>query len=118
MWDIRRFCLLDQFPARRRVVIQFQFRDAPRGERSWWLVVEKRVADLCRDDPGHEVTIIVDATVRALTDIWTGDSDPARELRAGTMRLLGSDDDRRALWRWIGRSLFAPTRAKKGPGSS
>ena len=40
----------------------------PRGERLWWLVVENRTTDLCRDDPGHEVTVIVDTTVRALTE--------------------------------------------------
>ena len=54
------------------------FTDAPRGERLWWLVVENRTADLCRDDPGHEVTVVVESTVRALTEVWTGDSDPAR----------------------------------------
>ena len=66
MWDIRRFAQLDKFPAGERVVIHFQFTDAPRGERLWWLVVEDRTADLCRDDPGHEVTVEVESTVRAL----------------------------------------------------
>src|SRR6185436_14549420 len=84
MWDIRRFAHMDRFPAGRRTVIQFNFTDAPKGERHWWLVVENRVADLCRDDPGHELTVIVEATVRALTEVWTGDSDPADEIRAGT----------------------------------
>lgn len=110
MWDIRRFSRVDLFPPRRRVVIQFRFRDAPPGEREWWLVVEKGVADLCRDDPGEDVTLVIDSTVRALTEIWTGDSDPEREASMGALRLLGADSDRRALWRWLGRSMFAPTR--------
>src|SRR5688572_19094732 len=57
MWDIRRFARLDQFPSDRRVVIHFVFSDARAGERFWWLVVENGTADLCRDDPGHEVTV-------------------------------------------------------------
>jgi DNA-binding HxlR family transcriptional regulator len=110
MWDIRRFALLDKFPAGKRVVIQFRFRDAPRGERQWWLVVEDRTADLCRDDPGHEVTVVVESTVRALTEIWTGDSDPDQEIRQGTLSVLGAGSNGQTLWRWLGRSMFAPTR--------
>ena len=75
MWDIRRFAHMERFPAGRRTVIHFRFTDAPKGERLWWLVVDNRVADLCRDDPGHELTVIVESTVRALTEVWTGDSE-------------------------------------------
>lgn len=109
MWDLRRFARLDQFP-QRRVVIHFHFRDARAGEKRWWLVVENGVADLCRDDPGYELTLIVDSGVRALTEIWTGDSDPAREIGAGRLRVTGAERDARSLWRWLGRSTFAETR--------
>ncbi len=111
MWDIRRFVRLEEFPADRRVVIHFQFRDAKVRERQWWLVVENGEADLCRDDPGHELTLIVESTVRALTEIWTGDSDPEREIAAGRLQVIGTDRNARRLWRWLGRSAFAPTRA-------
>ena len=112
MWDIRRFAQVDKFPAGRRVVIHFRFSDAPRGERAWWLVVENRVTDLCRDDPGHEVTVVVDATVRALTEVWTGDSDVEQEIRAGALRVHGAGRHGQQLWRWLGRSMFAPTRMR------
>src|SRR6186713_1912144 len=71
MWDIRRFARIEEFPAGQRTVVHFRFRDAPSAERLWWLVVEDGTADLCRDDPGHEVAVIVESTVRALTEIWT-----------------------------------------------
>jgi DNA-binding HxlR family transcriptional regulator len=109
MWDIRRFAQVDKFPAG-RVVIHFRFSDAPRGERQWWLVVENRVTDLCRDDPGHEVTVLVESTVRALTEVWTGDSDPETEIRAGTLSVQGAGRNGQQLWRWLGRSIFATTR--------
>ena len=60
------------FPAERRTVVQFRFSDARPGERSWWLVMENGEIDLCRDDPGHDVTLIVESSVRALTEIWNG----------------------------------------------
>jgi DNA-binding HxlR family transcriptional regulator len=110
MWDVRRFAQLDRFPKDRRVVIHFRFTDAPRGEREWWLVVENNTTDLCRDDPGHEVTVIVESTVRALTEIWTGDSDPDKEIRTGQLRVEGAGRGGQTLWRWLGRSMFAPTR--------
>jgi len=110
MWDIRRFLKLDQFP-RGRTVIQFAFADARPRERRWWLVVEKGSADLCRDDPGHELTLIVESTVRALTEVWTGDADALAEVRAGRVNVIGPDTEARALWRWLGRSLFASSRA-------
>ena len=111
MWDIRRFVHLDEFPPDRRVVVQFRFTDAPRGERSWWLVVDGQVADLCRDDPGHELTLIVESSVRALTEIWTGDRATSEVLRSGDLRVQGLSRDAKALWRWLGRSAFAETRA-------
>lgn len=110
MWDIRRFARLEEFPAGRRVVINFRFRDAPRGERAWWLVVENGTTDLCRDDPGHEVTVVVESTVRALTEVWTGDTNPEKEIGAGNLSVLGAGRGGQQLWKWLGRSMFAPTR--------
>ena len=110
MWDIRRFSRIEEFPPG-RVVIHFSFTDARRGEKEWWLVVDARVADLCRDDPGHEVTVVVESTVRALTEVWTGDSDPETQIGLGQLKVLGAGRHGRSLWRWLGTSLFAPTRA-------
>jgi DNA-binding HxlR family transcriptional regulator len=109
MWDIRRFAHRELFP-RERTVIQFQFSDARAGERRWWLVAKDGDIDLCRDDPGHEVTLIVDSTVRGLTEIWSGDRTPEEVVRAREVRVLGNARDARSLWRWIGVSGFAPTR--------
>jgi len=110
MWDIRRFARVDQFPSGRRTVVHFRFRDAPAGECLWWLVVMDGNADLCRDDPGHDLTVIVESTVLALTEIWSGDSDPADQIRAGALAVQGAGAQGQLLWRWLGRSMFAPTR--------
>lgn len=119
MWDIRRFVRLEEFPAQRAVVINFQFRDARAHEGSWWLVVENGVADLCRDDPGRELTLVVDSTVRALTEIWGGDLTAQEAIQARDVRVDGSKPDAQALWRWLGTSVFAPTRRARlgGEGS-
>jgi DNA-binding HxlR family transcriptional regulator/putative sterol carrier protein len=109
MWDVRRSVRLAEFPPG-PVVIQFQFRDARAGERQWWLVVENGAADLCRDDPGREVTVLVDATVRALTELWTGECTPQQALQSGEVRVESGRPDVTRLWCWLGTSAFAPTR--------
>jgi putative sterol carrier protein len=93
------------------VVIQFRLPDARSGEREWWLVVEERTADLCRDDPGRDVTLVVEASLRALTEIWGGERTPAEVTVAGELRVQGPARDARRLWDWLGASAFAPTRA-------
>lgn len=109
MWDIRRFVHLDEFPPR-PVVIQFRMSDARTGEREWWLVVENGVADLCRDDPGRELTLVVEASVRALTEVWSGDQTPAQALASRQVRIDGHRRDADRLWHWLGTSAFAPSR--------
>ncbi|MGH6611439.1 MAG: winged helix-turn-helix transcriptional regulator, partial [Burkholderiaceae bacterium] len=113
MWDIRRFAKLEEFPRDRRIVIQFRFADARPREREWWLVVENGSADLCRDDPGHELTLIVESSVLALTDVWGGEREPAAVMRSKELRIIGPVQDAKRLWDWLGRSAFAATRAKR-----
>lgn len=112
MWDIRRFVRLDLVPRRRQVVIQFRFTDARPGERRWWLVIDNGSADLCRDDPGSEVTLVVESSVLALTEIWTGDRVATDALASRAVRVNGAARDARDVWRWLGRSAFAETRER------
>lgn len=109
MWDMRRSVRIAEFPPQ-PVVVQFRFRDARAGEKQWWLVVADGEADLCRDDPGREVTVVVDATVRALTEVWTGDRAPEQAVQTRDMRVEGTRRDVARLWTWLGSSAFAPTR--------
>ena len=109
MWDIRRFARIAEFPPN-PVIIHFKFRDARPGEGAWWLVVENGVADLCRDDPGRELTLVVDTTVRALTEVWSGDRTPQEALQSRELRVEGGERDAKNLWQWLGTSAFADTR--------
>ena len=111
MWDIRRFVHVDEFP-QRPVVIHFQLPDAREGERSWWLVVEDGVADLCRDDPGRELNLVVVASLRALTEVWSGDLTPAQALASGAVQVDGDRRDAQRLWQLLGTSAFASTRQR------
>ena len=70
MWDMRRSVDPAVFPER-RVVVQFEYTDAPPGARDWWLVSDSREIDLCLSDPGHEVDLLVSSSLAAMTAVWT-----------------------------------------------
>ncbi len=111
MWDVRRFMRVDECPEGRCIVIHFRLTDAPQGERLWWLVVSGGEVDLCREDPGQEVTLVVESTLRSLTEVWTGDRRHEDAMKTRAIRVVGAPRDVGALWRWLGRSAFAETRA-------
>ena len=46
MWDMRRSVDPAIFP-NHRIVVQFEYFDAPQGARDWWLVSENGEIDLC-----------------------------------------------------------------------
>jgi DNA-binding HxlR family transcriptional regulator len=110
MWDMRRSVRVHECPAH-PVVVEFRFSDARAGEREWWLVVEDGSADLCREDPGRDPTLVVHATVRALTEVWGGDRTPEQVMQARELRIEGATDHATRLWRWLGASAIAQTRS-------
>lgn len=107
MWDMRRGLRFDP-PPRRRLVIQFQFADAPKRERNWWLIVEpEEPVDLCSVDPGHDVDLYVTGPLRTMTAIWMG-IETVRQARANDSLMLTGDRNLiETMERWLGLSPFA-----------
>ena len=95
--------------ARRDPLLASPTRRAASARGGWWS--RSGAADLCRDDPGLDVDVSSNRTLRALTEIWTGDSDPAVEAAAGRLRVHGAGRNGQRLWHWLGRSMFAVTRS-------
>lgn len=69
MWDMRRSVDVNAFP-RQRVVVQFEYPDAPAGARDWWLVSEAGEVDLCLTDNGYQVDLLVRTSLATMTGIW------------------------------------------------
>lgn len=70
MWDMRRTVDAGAFPDH-RVVLQFEYLDAPKGVRDWWLVSDRGDIDLCLTDPGHEVDLLIRCSLKTMTEVWT-----------------------------------------------
>ena len=107
MWDMRRGLRFDPPPSR-RLVIQFQYPDAPKRERSWWLILEPdHPVDLCNVDPGHDVDLYVTSPLRTMTAIWMG-IETVRDARANDSLMLTGDRDLiDTMERWLGLSPYA-----------
>jgi DNA-binding HxlR family transcriptional regulator len=106
MWDIRRNLHVDKLP-QQRAVIHFEFADAPKGMRRWWLVIDEGEVDLCLEDPGTEVDVTLSTSVRTLTRIWMGDLSLAQARTQGILKVLGPARLVRCLGDWLGASTFA-----------
>lgn len=106
LWDMHRNLDVDKLPSA-GAVIRFRFRNVPLGRRSWWLVISGAEAEVCDVDPGHDVTLHVDADLRALVEVWRGDRTWANAVEAGELTVDGPSSLRRALPSWFRLSPFA-----------
>ena len=106
LWDMHRSIDLAAVPGR-RTVVRFTFGDVDGPERDWWLVIRPDEVDVCRDDPGYAVDVDVETDLGTLTRIWRGDRAWDDGLRAGHLRVRGTEPLRRALPGWLELSAFA-----------
>ena len=97
MWDIKRKLKCKELPAG-RTVIYVEFTDLKRM-RSWWLVVEDGKADLCLEDPGHEIDVAIYADLLSLTQVFLGIVSIHRAQLEGKIKVSG----RRHLTRSVAR---------------
>ena len=72
MWDIRRNVVGHAPPHDGRYVAEFQLSGVPISRRRYWLVFEHGTVDLCYRNPGFDVDLFVEASLRMLTQIWLG----------------------------------------------
>jgi len=108
MWDIRRNVLARSPPRETRYVAEFRLSGVPVSRRRYWLVLERGAVDLCYREPGFDVNLFVETSLRALTQIWLGHVPLDRAIREGRLRLDGSRDDIRAFRSWFVLNMFAP----------
>ncbi len=115
MWDIRRTVDPSRFPQDQRVVVHFQFQDAPSAKRSWWLVSQHNGVDLCLEDPGFDVNAEIQAPLHVMTAVWMRDISFRAAVRSLGLKVSGEREICRRLPEWLGASALAhpPTSAAR-----
>ena len=115
MWDIRRNVLAKFAPRDSRYVAEFRLSGVPISRRRYWLVFERGVVDLCYRNPGFEVDLFVEASLRVLTQVWLGHIVIKQAIDDSRLRLDGSRSDIAAFPLWFMLNMFAPA-GRKPPG--
>lgn len=106
MWDAHRRIDTSYFPGERSV-LRFEFVDYPSKFRLWWLVIADSEVDICLKDPGHEVTLYIQSTLKTMTQIWMGDLTVAKATRDKLLNLKGNSEIKKSMASWIGCSVLA-----------
>ena len=120
MWNVRRRIDRDRLPDH-RVVVCFRFSGVPRTSRSpraFWLMLERNAIEICVEDPGVDIDLIVDADLAVMTSVWLGDMPFSEGLRTGAVRLSGPRQLATAFPGWLMLSHFAAVDRSLNPSES
>jgi DNA-binding HxlR family transcriptional regulator len=94
---------LDRLP-RSPTTVRFEFTVQP---KIYWLVIEGDHPELCFNDPGREIALVVTVDEQVFGSVLLGRSDFTDAVDHGDIRLVGSPDLVRAFPSWLGVSRFA-----------
>jgi len=106
MWDLRRNLDREQLP-RSSTCVMFWFRDVAATRSRYWLRIEADDVELCLTNPGFEVELTVETTIRTMVDVWLGDRKLDSAIRDGEINLKGPPKLVRGFPRWLKLSPFA-----------
>lgn len=106
MWDLRRRLDVERLPAARTIVM-FWFRDLAAKRSRYWLRVERPELELCLTNPGFEVALTVETTLRTMVDVWMGQREVQEAVKSGAIELTGPGRLTRNFPKWLLLSQFA-----------
>jgi len=69
--------------------------------KTWWLLVEGEVVDLCTKDPGKNVDLYISSSVRTIVQVWEGDLDIRTALRSKSIKAYGMQHLIRTMPDWF-----------------
>jgi DNA-binding HxlR family transcriptional regulator len=80
--------------------------DDLKKNKSWWLLIEDDVVDLCTDDPGKDADLFITADVRTIVEIWEGDLDIRKALDNESVKVNGLRHLIRTMPDWFGVCIY------------
>jgi DNA-binding HxlR family transcriptional regulator len=86
-------------------IIRFQFSDMPE-KGSWWLISNGQEVEACDKDPGKDVDVYFNTTVKVMTDIWMGKRSYHSARKSGEIFVSGNNYLADHLTSWMRSSPF------------
>lgn len=87
-------------------VIQFHFKDL-KDIADWWIVAAEKQIDVCTTDPGKDVDVYFNTTVKTMTDVWMGQRTYRKAISAGDLVVTGPRSLTRNIEGWMPNSVYA-----------
>ncbi len=84
--------------------------DELKKHKTWWLLVDGKVVDLCTEDPGKEVDLYINSSVRTLVQVWGGELDLRSAMRKGSIMAHGLRHLVRTMPTWFSACLYKDVR--------
>lgn len=109
MWDIHRRLNTEHLPTG-RTVMRFEFNECPPATRFWWLVLENGEVDVCLKDPGYDIDLLINSSLKVMTAVWMGDRSLQEALRSHAIRLAGDTALKESLPDWFLLNVFSGVR--------
>lgn len=108
MWDIQRRLDTDMLPDG-ETVLCFIFDDLV-SFKNWWLIVSNREVDVCTENPGKDVDLYINTTLRNLVEIWEGDIEIKAAQQQKLIKTQGNKRLANTMSDWLGICLYADIR--------
>jgi hypothetical protein len=108
MWDVQRRLQTEHLPSG-ETVICFIFDELTKF-KTWWIVVYNDTVDLCTVDPGKEVDLYVNSSVRSFVEAWEGDIDLKAAIASGQITAHGMRALERSMPDWLGLCTYKDIR--------
>ncbi len=70
--------------------------------KTWWLIIDGDDVDLCTENPGKDVDVYINSSVRTIVDVWQGDLDIRKALRDGAIKVSGLQHLISTMPDWLG----------------
>lgn len=107
IWDMHRFLNIDPLPER-RVCLQFVFSNLPKARQNYWLLADPQSGvEACYTDPGCDIDLYSESSLRTMTAIWMGLDTVEKAVSDGRLELTGAREVTARMQEWLGLSPFA-----------
>ncbi|MBZ2169033.1 winged helix-turn-helix transcriptional regulator [Marinobacter sp. F4216] len=93
----------------RETIIRFNFDDVD-AFPNWWLVVEGEEVDVCVHDPGKEVDVYLNTSLKTMIEIWMGDTTYRQAISDERFKALGASSLARNVENWMPVGPYAGIR--------
>ena len=87
-------------------VIHFQFTDIE-DLPNWWIVVSGDKVDVCTSDPGKDVDVYFNTTVRTMADVWMGEESYRKAIADNCLTVTGPRALTKDISAWLQNSVYA-----------